>query len=72
MAERITASEARRSGMLSLLHSDYYIEREGDALLLLTDNGSAMAAFSVEDMKKRAAKTAEEARGPSRRGRSTD
>ena len=72
MSERIAVSEAHRAGMLSLLPSDYRIEREGDALLLLKADGSAVAAFRVESVPPaEAAKTAEEDRGRSRRGRST-
>ena len=68
MAERTTVSEAHRADMLSLLPPDCRFEREGDALLLLRDDGSAVAAFSVEDVRERAAKTAEEERGTLGRG----
>jgi hypothetical protein len=69
--DRLAAVEARRAGILALLPSDYRVEREGAALLLLRGDGSAVAAFRVEDVRKREAKIAEEERGRSRRGGST-
>ena len=73
MAERITVSEAHRAGVLSLPPSAYRVEYEADVLFLLRDRGSAVAAFSFGGVAPaEAAKTAEEERGRSRRGRSTD
>ena len=68
MAERITVSEAHRAGTLSLLPAVYRVEYETDVLLLLRDDETAVAAFSVRGVDPaEAAKTTEEDRRRSRR-----